>query len=379
MNKRMGLQGYISFLPALLFLLALTACKMAASKVDATGSVSYEPLEGDEWWRISTPAEQGLDPKIVSRAYVDAGGIRLIHSLLIVKNGYLVAEKYFNDQQINHTNNVASVTKSFLSALVGIAIREGYITNLDQKMMDYFPEYASPGLDQEKYKITIRQLLQMRAGYPFDSTTAYYSDLSSSGDFMRFVVVQHPLINTPGSEWNYSSASAHILSGILTKAVGMPLVKFATKFLFDPLAIVNRTWERDPQGYYMGGGDMAYTSRDMAKFGYLYLNKGIINEEQVIPSEWIEASLKAYSSTSYGDLGTFKRIEYGYLWWSAKAGKYRFNFAWGHGGQFIVIVPELNMVVVSTADPGLADFGDEVWKREKSIMDLIGRLISAIR
>ena len=379
MKTSKGPHSPFSLCLALILLLILTACKTAPSRAETTDSISYEPLKEDGWWRISTPAEQGLDPKIVAKAYREAGNIKTIYSLLIVKNGYLVAEKYFNGKQVDETNNVASVTKSYISALVGIALAEGYIPSLDQKMMDYFPEYASPGLDQEKYKITIRQLLQMRAGYSYDSTTAYYSDLSSSGDYMRFVVVQHPLINPPGSEWNYSSASAHILSGILTKAVGMSLVKFATQYLFDPLDINNRSWERDPQGYYMGGGDMAYTSRDMAKFGYLYLNHGVFGGEQLIPPEWIEESLRAYSSTSYGNLGTFKRIKYGYLWWSADAGKYKINFAWGHGGQFIVIVPKLNMVVVSTADPGLADFSDEVWIREKSIMDLIGRLIADIR
>jgi CubicO group peptidase (beta-lactamase class C family) len=379
MNTRMRFHNSFSVLLALFLLLILPACIATTSNLDGTESASYKPLDGDEWWRISTPAEQDLDPKIISKAYRKAGEIKMIHSLLVVKNGYLVAEKYFNGQQMNHTNNVCSVTKSYLSALFGIALREGYITNLDQKMMDYFPEYAKPDLDQEKYEITIRQLLEMRAGYPFDSTTSYYSDLSRSGNYMRFVVEQHALVNPPGSEWNYSSASAHILAGILTKAVGTPLVKFAAKVLFDPLDMNNRAWDKDPQGYYMGGGDMAYTSRDMAKFGYLYLNRGAFGEEQVIPSGWVEESLQAYSLTSYGDLGYFKKISYGYLWWSAKVGKYKVNFAWGHGGQYIVIVPELNMVVVSTADPALADFSDQAWQREKSIMDLIGWLISNVR
>jgi len=379
MKTRKGPHSPFSLCLALILLLILTACKTAPSRVETTDSISYEPLKEDGWWRISTPAEQGLDPKIVAKAYREAGNIKTIYSLLIVKNGYLVAEKYFNGKQIDETNNVASVTKSYISALVGIALAEGYITSLDQKMMDYFPEYAGPDLDQGKYEITIRQLLMMRAGYPYDSTSAYYAQLSRSGNFMRFVVGQYPLSNPPGLEWNYSSASAHILSGILTKAIGMPLVKFATKYLFDPLDIEIRTWERDPQGYYMGGGNMAYTSRDMAKYGYLYLSNGAFDGKQVIPAEWIDESLQSYSSTNYKDLGTFKDIKYGYLWWSADVGKYKVNFAWGHGGQYIVIVPELNLVVVSTANPFLGDFSDEAWKMEKSIMDLIGRLISNIR
>jgi CubicO group peptidase (beta-lactamase class C family) len=364
---------------ALALLLTITACGIAPPGPEPAESITYQPVDREDGWSISTPAEQGLDPRVVSRAFSEAGELGQIRSLLIVKNGYLVAEEYFNGQQWDRTNNVASVTKSYLSALVGIALEEGYLTSLDQKMMDYFPEYASPGLDQNKYNITIRQLLQMRAGYPFDSTDAYYARLMKSGNYMRFIIEEHPLVNTPGSEWNYSSASAHLLSGILTKAVGMPLVKFATKSLFDPLDIDIRTWERDPQGYYMGGAEMAYISRDMAKFGVLYLRNGAFGEQQVIPSEWIEESLQAYSLTNYGNLGYFKKICYGYLWWSAKVGKYKVNFAWGHGGQFIVIVPELDMVVVTTANPYLAAFDDEAWQSEKSIMDLIGRYISRTR
>ena len=354
----------------------LSACSLTPSKRDPAESLSYEPVEGDSWWRVSTPADQGLDPKIVSKAYREAGNIETISSLLIVKNGYLVAEKYFKGKEIDIPGNVASVTKSYLSALFGIAIAEGYITDLDQKMMDYFPEYAGPSLDPGKNQITVRQLLQMRAGYPFDSTGEYYAQLSSSGNFMRFVVEQHPLLNPPGSEWNYSSASAHILSGILTKAVGMPLANFAARYLYDPLNIRIRYWGKDPQGYYMGGAEMSYTSRDMAKFGYLYLNNGVFGDTQVIPSEWIDESLRAYSETTYKNLKYFKHVEYGYLWWCAEVGEYKVNFAWGHGGQFIVIVPELNMVVVSTANPFLGDFSDKAWQLEKAIMELIGRFIS---
>jgi CubicO group peptidase (beta-lactamase class C family) len=371
----MGLLHQTFFRLALTLSLLLASCALAPSRQESAENPSYQPVAYDDTWPLSTPAEQGLDPKSVANAYREASKISTIYSLLVVKNGTLVAEQYFHGKRIDRTSNVASVTKSYLSALYGIALSQGYLKNLDQKMMDYFPEYAVPGLDQAKYDITIRQLLQMKAGYPFDSTSEYYSQLGRSGNYMRFVVEQHPLINPPDSAWNYSSASAHILAGILTKAVGMPLDKFAAQYLYDPLNIRIRNWGKDPQGYNMGGAEMSYIPRDMAKFGELYLNHGVYDGKQLIPAEWIEASTRPYSATTYGDLGDFKNIQYGYLWWCAEVGKSKVNFAWGHGGNFIVIVPELDMLVVSTADP-TGGFGDQAWKNEKAVMDLISRLVA---
>jgi CubicO group peptidase (beta-lactamase class C family) len=360
---------------ALVLSLLLPSCAVSSSGQESTESLSYAPVQNDDGWRISTPAEQGLDPKSVANAYREASKISTIYSLLIVKNGSLVAEKYFHGKKIDRVSNVASVTKSYLSALYGIAQAQGYLKDLDQKMMDYFPEYAVPGLDPAKYNITIRQLLQMTAGYPYDSTSEYYAQLGRSGNYMRFVVEQHPLANPPGSAWNYSSASAHILAGILTKAVGMPLDKFAAQTLYDPMNMRIRNWGKDPQGYNLGGAEMSYIPRDMARFGELYLNHGVYAGKQLVPAEWIDASTRACSPTTYDDLGDFKNIQYGYLWWVADAGKHKVNFAWGHGGNFIVLVPELDMVVVSTADP-TGGFGDSSWKNEKAVMDLISRLVA---
>jgi CubicO group peptidase (beta-lactamase class C family) len=342
-----------------------------------TATTTSTPRPRD-WWRESTPAEQGLDPQLVSQAYQRAAEIRTIYALLIVKNGYLVAEQYFNGHSLHSAHVTASVTKSFTSALVGLALENGFLTSLDQKMLDFFPEYDTPRLDPRKRAITLQHLLQMRAGYPFDSHDDFFDQLRSSGNWLRFIVRDYALVSDPGQRCDYSSASVHVLAGILARATGMTALEFANQYLFEPLNVSVRAWPRDPQGYYVGYGDMRLRPRDLAKFGYLYLNGGVIDSQQIIPAAWIAESWQDYSVSSYGSIGYFHNIRYGYLWWIADVGDYQVYFAWGHGGQYIVIAPELDLVVISAADAFVGDFSADSWEMEKGIMDLIGELISSI-
>jgi CubicO group peptidase (beta-lactamase class C family) len=304
--------------------------------------------------------------------------IETIYSLLITKNGYLIAEQYFNGRNINSSSPVASVTKSFISALIGLALNEEYLIHLDQKMVTFFPEYLAYMNDQRKNDITIRHLIQMRAGYPFDSVQEFFDQMFASGNWLRFLIRDYALENDPGTVWNYSNGSAHILSGIITKATDMSTYEFAMQFLCNPLNIRIIHWPRDPQGYYAGHGDISIKPRGLAKFGQLYLDKGVYNGEKIIPVEWINESFQDYSDSYYGSIDYFRNIKYGYLWWSADVGNYRVQFAWGHGGNYIVIVPEAEIIVVSTADPFIGNFSQNSWVMEKGIMDVIGEFITLI-
>ncbi len=345
----------------------------------ATNAPPTEPSPPGSWWRESTPQEQGLDPQIIARAYQQADDIRTLYGLLVVKNGYLVAERYFNGRTVYSANVTASVTKSFTSALIGLALREdNLLASLDQKMLDFFPEYDVPDLDPGKRDVTVRHLLQMRAGYPFDSTDDFFDQLVRSGNWLRFIIRDYDLVHAPGSQNAYSNASAHALAGILAKAVDGSVMDFATQHLFGPLDITVRAWPKDPQGYYAGHGDIRLRPRDLAKLGYLYLNDGVVDGKQIIPAEWVTESFQAYSLSPYGSLDYFRNIRYGYLWWIADVGSHQVYFAWGHGGQYIVIVPDLDMVVVSAADAFVGDFSQDSWEMEKGIMDLIGELVASI-
>jgi len=339
----------------------------------------YQPVEMDDW-ENSTPAEQGLDPDLVLTLYSEADSLSNIYSLLIVKNNYLVAERYFNNTTVSNSFKIASVTKSYVSALTGIAIRENILSDLDQKMVAFFPEYDWESMDPRKSDITIRQILQMRSGYPWEEFDGYYDELWSSYNNWLPLVLEFPLTNEPGTQFGYSNLTSHIMGIIISRAAKTTLLDFANTYLCDPLNINLILWNHDALGYYYGSGDMYFTSRDLAKFGNLYLNNGSYNSTQIIPGEWITESLKEYSTNLYNNqLGSyFRDIGYGYLWWSAKAGKYSFNFAWGHGGQSIIIIQDWDMVIVTTANPLDHESGESAWIKTRKIIDLVGKYISSI-
>jgi CubicO group peptidase (beta-lactamase class C family) len=290
-----------------------------------------------------------------------------MYSVLVIRNGYLVAEQYFNGQDKYDANTIASASKSYIGVLIGIALKENYLTSLDQKMMDFFPEYITPGLDPRKFDITIRHLLTMRAGYLADSTYDHWGQWISSNDWMKFAL-DVDLVADPGQNWNYSTSSTHLLSGILTKATDMSTREFAEEYLFKPLQISCWYWHKDPHGYYCGGWEMYFSPRDMARFGLLYLNKGFVDGKQIVPAEWVEESIKTHTKLNI-KLGVSKKSGYGYLWWLGSDLDYDYYFASGHAGQYILIIPNLDMVIVTTANTNCSFF--ESWNRVLSTLKFI--------
>jgi CubicO group peptidase (beta-lactamase class C family) len=343
-------------------------------------AVEYTPLPRDDW-RVSTPAEQGLDPTLVAELYYNAAELETIYGLLVIKNGNLIAEGYFNEGSIDELSKRASVTKSYTSAMVGIALDLGYLSSIDQKMMDFFPEVADQITDPRKKQITIQQMLQMRAGYPWEETDPVFWDALWSGEYLSDIV-NIPLTADPGTKFQYSNLMSHWLGIIVARASGTDLKSFGEEYLFGPLGVkVGDDWNRDIDGYYIGCGDIQFTARDMGKFGLLYLNGGEYEGKQIIPVDWVHDSLQTYSENAWTiKIGPhFKDIGYGYQWWSARAGNHLFNFAWGHGGQLIVLVDEFDMVIVVTADPF---YGKEAhfqsWKYEKANLNLMAEFVNSL-
>jgi CubicO group peptidase (beta-lactamase class C family) len=320
----------------------------------------------------STPEEQGMDAAQLALAYERAAEIPRIYSMLVVRHRKLVAEQYFDVPSRHSAMPVASVCKSIVGALVGIALREGYLVNLDQRMIDFFPEYDLPSLDPRKRDITIRHLVQMRAGYPFDSNNAFFTPLNQSGNWIRFVIVDWQLERDPGTAMAYSNGSAHVLAGVLTRATRMSLIDFANLHVFEPMRHRIDHWPLDPQGYCNGMGDVRCTPLELATFGQMALDHGWWRGEQVLPQWWIDESLVRHSSSSYGSsIWPYQNIGYGQLWWHAVVDDHEIFFAWGHGGQFITLVPDLDLVVVTTADNFVGDFTNRSWATEGAIMRLI--------
>ena len=366
----------LTIVSAVLIISFLVGCGGPGAKELA--EIDYTPLPNVAW-PISTPAEQGLDPMLVAELYYNASKLETSYSLLLFKNGYLIAEDYFHAGYPEQQVNIHSVTKSINAALVGIALEQGCLVSLDQKMMDFFPELAGRIIDPRKKQITLRQMLQMRAGYPWEESTAELLDLLFSG-FRPSNLVDVPLVRAPGLDFEYSNLTAHLLGVIVARACKTDLKSFAQEHLFTPLGIEPGFWQTDWEGNYLGFSDIHLSAYDMARFGLMYLNDGEYNGEQIVPAEWVHDSLQVYSEDAWkyrvgrnwGDNG------YGYQWWSIKAGDFHYNLAWGHGGQQIVLLDEHDMVIVFLADPLHLKHGDEPWKIEKSNLNLVADFVASL-
>ena len=335
----------------------------------------YVPRSEGEW-EISSVEAEGLPASDVDALYRKAERLATLYSLLIVKNGKLVAERYFNGQHMNSVNPIASVGKSFISALTGIAVKEGVLASLDQRMAEFFPEHEGHYADPRKETITIRQILQMRSGYPWEEQTQYLAWLVESSNWIPFIV-EIPLAAAPGMRFGYSNLMSHIQAIVLARAYGGSLSAFAEERLFRPLGMVVPDWPTDANGYHVGYGDIVTRARDLARFGQLYLDDGIVEGERILPEGWVQDSLRSYSVNVYGNRLSehIRDIGYGFFWWSARTGKYRSDFAWGHGGNLVFVVQDLDLVIVTTADILFQQFGEDAWLKEKAIMDLVAEFI----
>jgi CubicO group peptidase (beta-lactamase class C family) len=346
-------------------------------------AVDYTPAPGGDW-KVSTPAEQGLDPMLVAELYLGATGLPNLYGLLVIRNGHLIAERYFNGRTVDQKVLLQSVTKSYTSALVGIALDQGCLSGVDQKMIDFFPDIADQITDPRKEQITIREMLQMRAGYPWEETDPALWEAVLSGDYLP-LIEGFQLVSDPGTQFNYSNLTSHWLGVIVARACETDLRSFGHESLFAPLDVEAGDWTQDRNGYYIGLGELRFTPRDAAKFGLLYLNDGQYNGKQIVPAAWVRASLQRYSDDvssagiESGEVGRyFYDVGYGYQWWSASAGEHRFDFAWGHGGQLIILLDELDMVVVVTSDPFYQQHDEESWRHERAILNLVGKFIESL-
>jgi len=248
----------------ILALSVLVGCGPSTEELEA---VDYTPLPGDDW-KVSTPAEQGLDPMLVAELYFNAAELETLKGLVVVKNDHLIAEGYFNGGSVDEMFDRASATKSFTSALVGIAIDQGCISSVDQKMIDFFPEFASQIKDSRKAEITIRDLLQMRGGYPDEEYTPPYMEILFFSDNWHHIphLVDFPLTNDPGSQFQYSNLTSHLLAVIVARACDTDLKSFAQEHLFTLIGAEVGDWNRDADNYNWGCFEIYVTTRDMAKF-----------------------------------------------------------------------------------------------------------------
>lgn len=346
-------------------------------------SARYAPEPGGDW-EVSTPAKQGLDPALVAELYVDAAAVEKLRGLLVIRNGALIAEGYFNGSSRERKELLQSVTKSFTSALVGIALDRGCLSSVDQRLLDFFPRQAERITDERKRRVTLRHLLQMRGGYPWEETDPQLWQALLEGDLLK-LVADFPLVNDPGTAFNYSNLSSHWLGVVVARACGTDLRSFAEERLFAPLDAELGEWIRDKDGYHVGLAEMHLRARDMAKLGQLYLDGGEYGGRRVLPEAWVEASLESYSPDAWtarppqNHAGRyFRKLGYGYQWWSADVAGRPVDFAWGHGGQLVVLLEDLDMVVVATSEPFRGQSDAESWRHERASLNLVGKFIRSL-
>jgi CubicO group peptidase (beta-lactamase class C family) len=295
-------------------------------------------------WPVSTPAAQGYDTTKISAALEEMRTTSFLWSFLVVHNDSLILE-YYSSYQKENDFDIHSASKSFTSALVGIAIDRGIVKSVQEKILSYFPDFDTAGLDPRKRDWTLEQFLTMRSGLDWDETadhTALYTDKVN----WMYTTLGLPLRYSPGEQFVYTTPNVNLLSGILTRSSGMSTYEFAEKFLFTPLRISVRSWAQDPQGVYTGGAGMTFTPRDLARLGQLYLHNGICDGVQVVSRQWVQQTLIARNqiNSTWGD---FKSVNYGYLWWNNYQAPDSIFMAAGFAGQFVFVVPSKNMVIVT--------------------------------
>jgi CubicO group peptidase (beta-lactamase class C family) len=326
-----------------------TGTSLPEARTDCSSRYPSAPAERKNWptdeWKISSLEEHCLDRVRVEKAAWYFEQNYATSSLLIVRHGELVYEKYFfSFNKPERRVPIYSITKSFLSALIGIAMDQGLLDSLDHKVIEYFPEYFYADTDPRMSQVTLRNLLTMSAGFVWLEEGEIEKRWTESGNLVK-ASINLKFQDTPGAGFNYSSAHTQLLSAILTKIVEEPLRDYAQRNLFSPLGIPakNWGWGADDQGYYLGGWGMNLLPRDIARFGYLYLNDGYWDGKQVVSKEWVQQSTSK-------QIAAYPGMDYGYLWWVHPGKDPSIFEAIGYGGQSLYVIPELDMVVVVTAN-----------------------------
>ncbi len=295
---------------------------------------------------IGPPVPPLYDAPRFERMLAEAERMEPLTSLLVARRGSVLVENYYRGLRAGQMVNVKSISKTLLSPLVGIAIRDGLLENVRQPLAELLPDYyerlaGNGALDPRKTDIELRHVLSMRTGIETTSFGNYGAWVSSS-DWV-YDQLRRPMVCDPGDCHVYSTGNTHLLSAILTRRTGRSLRRYMIDELFGALGIPLGEWDRDPQNRYLGGNNMSLRPRDLLKFGQLYVDGGWYGDQQLVPEEWIEASWRSYGSSPWNGHG------YGYLWWRERWGGEHVYFAWGYGGQFIAVVPRLDLVIVATS------------------------------
>jgi CubicO group peptidase (beta-lactamase class C family) len=336
---------------------------LLASVVVASSLVGAEPslTASSQAWPTAAPEEVGIDsvPLVEMFDFIRERQIP-VHSIQLVRRGRLVLDAYFYPYVGRTRHDVASVTKSITSTLVGMAIARGHIRDVQQPVLGFFPERAVAGLDARKRRQTVEHLLTMQSGWdcgvplgtPTINADRQLAEMRRGKDWAQFAL-DLPMTSEPGTRFLYCNANCHLLSALLTRVTGTNALAFARRELFEPLGIRDSAWPADPQSNNFGWGDLQLHPRDMARLGQLFLQRGRSIGHQIIPEGWLRTATRAHVERTGG------KDHYGYYWWVSDKLPGLFE-AVGRGGQRITVWPAKELVLAYTGggfEPGdLAPF-----------------------
>ncbi len=292
----------------------------------------------------STPESQAISSQAIHDFVEAADKINTLHSFMIVRHGHVIAEGWWTPEAADKPHVLASLSKSFNSTAVGLAIEEGKLS-LDDSVLKFFPDFAPADPSDNLKAMKVRDLLTMSCGH--DTEAKSVGGAPSVKTFLA-----HPVPHVPGTHFQYNTLGSYTLSAIVTKVTGKTTLEFLKPRLFEPLGIENPEWGSSPEGNSLGGYGLKLCTEDIAKFGQLYLQKGKWNGKQLIPAKWIEQATSKQvpnDQESHTKIGIDWKQGYGFQFWRCTHDAFRGD---GAGGQLCVVIPDMDVVVAITADTG---------------------------
>lgn len=333
---------------------------LCGSAAVATGLAAIGPTAARP-----VPAGEGLLPEILA----EAARLAPLETVIVARKGEVVAERAYDGHSLTAPTNIKSASKAVVSALVGIAVDRGLLQGVDQRVAPVLRSDVPDGADPRIEKITIGHLLSMQAGLR-PTSGSNYGRWIATRNWVR-AVLEQPFEDDPGGRMLYSTGSTHLLSAILTKVSGRSTLALARDW-FAPVAdFAIGGWQRDPQGIFLGGNEMAMSPRSLLAFGEVYRNGGLAADgTRVLSREWIDRSWTARTSSRYTGDG------YGYGWFLRDIDGLEVRYAWGYGGQMLYIVPRLDLTVVVTSDdsPRSSTIADR-----DNLHNLFAQIVAAVR
>ncbi len=325
-------------------LILLAGCGQAVEGPSPESTSTPEVIWPVGEWQSSAPDMQGMDTDILEAMLdeIQQQG-HGIDGVTVVRNGYLVLDAAIHPYQHGSKHIIHSCTKSIVSALIGIAIEQGFIDGVETPVVDLFPDRTIQDLDPRKRAMTLEHLLTMTSGFRCRDSYLYNWNglraMRNSDDWVQYAL-DLPMEAEPGTQFEYCNSASFLLSAIISETTGMNAREFADLHLFGPLGITDVIWPENPQGINIGWGELRMIPSDLAKIGYLYLQDGEWGDEQIVSRAWVAASTREHVSGTLED-------GYGYQWWTDDSGVF---MALGYAGQFIFVAPEDELVVVFVSD-----------------------------